>query len=98
MTKEQITEIVINNVNSLVDTFPESDKFEVNENTILFGHGSNVDSLSLVSIIVDLEMLFSDECKLDITLTDDRAMIRAASPFSTISSLSNYIFELISEQ
>jgi acyl carrier protein len=98
MTKEQIFEITINNVLSLVETFPEIQRFEVNKDTVLFGNGSSIDSLSLVSIIVDLEMIFSTEHGHDILLTDDKAMARENSPFTNITTLVDYIFELINEQ
>ena len=97
MNKKKIKEIVISKVNEVVETFDLDSRFLVEENTILFGSGSSIDSLSLVSVIVDLEMLFSDEYGFDISLTDDRAMTREISPFDSVSSLSDYIFEIISE-
>jgi acyl carrier protein len=98
MEKEKIQELVLTQVREIVLTFDEDKRFEVNENTILFGKGSSIDSLSLVSVIVDIEALFSDEYGFNISLTDDRAMIREISPFESISSLVNYIFEIISEK
>jgi len=98
MTKKEITDIVINQVINLNDTFPDVEKITVNENTILFGNGSSIDSLSLVSVIVDLEMLFSDEHGFDISLTDDRAMTRAISPFDSVATLVDFIFEIINEE
>jgi acyl carrier protein len=98
MTKQEITTIVINQVEQLNDTFPDAQKITVTENTVLFGNGSSIDSLSLVSVIVDLEMLFSDEHGFDISLTDDRAMTREISPFDSITSLVDYIFEVINEK
>ena len=98
MTKQEITAIIINQVEQLNDTFPDAQKISVNEKTILFGNGSSIDSLSLVSIIVDLEMLFSDEHGFDISLTDDRAMTREISPFDSVSSLVDYIYEVINEE
>jgi acyl carrier protein len=98
MNKQEITTTVIKQVENLNDTFPESQKIIVNENTVLFGNGSSIDSLSLVSIIVDLEMLFSTEYGHDISLTDDRAMAREKSPFANIATLVDYIFELVNEK
>ncbi len=98
MTKEQILDIVVSNLKSLADTFPEDQRFEVNESTVLFGNGSSIDSLSLVSLIVDLEMLFSNEYGIDISLTDDRAMTREISPFDSVATLVDYIFEIINEK
>ena len=98
MELEKVVKIVINQVEQLRDTFTEEQKFEVNKDTKLFGNNSNIDSLSLVSIIVDLEMLFSEEYGFDLSLTDDRAMTREISPFISITSLADYIVEIINNQ
>jgi acyl carrier protein len=97
MTKQEITAIVLNQLEQLNDTFSDNQKIIVNKNTVLFGSGSSIDSLSLVSVIVDLEMLFSEEHGFDISLTDDRAMTREISPFDSVTSLVDYIFEIINE-
>jgi acyl carrier protein len=98
MEKEEIKEIVISNVKALVETLPSEQQFEVNEDTVLFGKGSLIDSLSLVSIIVDLETVFSiDYGYDDISLTDDRAMTRKQSPFDSVTTMVDYIDELINQ-
>jgi acyl carrier protein len=97
MTREEISITVIDNVKNLVETFPQAEQFEVNEVTILFGLGSQIDSLSLVSVIVDLEMHYATELDVEFSLTDDRAMTRAISPFDSVKNLVDYIHELISE-
>jgi acyl carrier protein len=97
MDKKQIHSIVINKVNELNDTLPHEQKFVVSDNTVLFGSGSAIDSLSLVSLIVDLEGEFASEHGHDISLTDDNAMTRKISPFSSITNLVDYIFELTSK-
>lgn len=97
MTKKETLELVINQLLELNDTLPESEKFVVNEKTQLFGSNSNIDSLSLVSVIVDLEETLSSSYNIDISLTDDRAMTREISPFKNISTLVDYIEEIISE-
>jgi acyl carrier protein len=98
MEKEVIKGLVISTVSALVKTLPAEQQFSVDENTVLFGKGSRIDSLSLVSIIVDLEGTFSSEYNTEISLTDDRAMTRKKSPFDSISALVDYIDELLQEQ
>ena len=97
MNKQQILDIVINQVTELNDTLPEDQQFSVSNETVLFGDNSKIDSLSLVSVIVDLEGVFSSEYDFDISLTDDRAMTREISPFDNVASLVDYIHEIISE-
>jgi len=98
MKREQVLKIIIENVKNLVDTYPENQRFNVDENTILFGLKSEIDSLSLVSVIVDLETGFYDSFNIEISLTDDRAMTREISPYDNISVLTDYIVELVAEK
>jgi acyl carrier protein len=98
MTILEIKTIVIDQLKQLNESFLDSQKIIVDDNTVLFGNGSSIDSLSLVSVIVDLEMIFSDEYGLDISLTDDRAMTREISPFDSVTSLVDYLFEIINEK
>lgn len=74
------------------------EQIEVGPTTCLFGESSALDSLSLVSVIVDLETLVSDEFGHFISLTDDRAMRREPVPFTDVSALKDYLMELLSEQ
>jgi len=90
-----IDKIVLDVVQEVVDTLPESERFDVVQETVLFGANSEIDSMTLVSVIVDIEEILSDENGKPISLTDDRAMTREKSPFDTIGSLIEYIKELL---
>jgi acyl carrier protein len=96
-SKLEIREIILSKLKDLNDTFDESQKFTIEENMVLFGNGSSIDSLSLVSLIVDLETEFSEFFGEEISLTDDRAMTRPVSPFTNIRSLTDYVDELTSK-
>ena len=95
ITKEKISDLIIKTLNDLIDTFPEAERFTPNNNTILFGQGSTIDSLTLVSFVVDLEAILSTEFSQDISLTNDQAMTREKSPFSSVNDLAEYIVEII---
>ena len=97
MDKNELFKIVENQLNVLNDILPDGQKFTVNHDTILFGRGSSIDSMSLVSVIVDLEGYFFDEKGLEISLTDDKAMTREISPFDNVNNLVDYLFEIINE-
>ncbi len=92
--KQQVTTTILTTLNDLVDTLPNDQKFTPEINTKLFGVGSPMDSLTLVSFIVELESIFSSEYNTEIVLTDDRAMTREKSPFESVEELANYIVEI----
>ncbi|MFH0734101.1 MAG: hypothetical protein V1773_07335 [bacterium] len=93
----KIEELILNSLRMINDGLDDEKKFAVDTNTALFGKDSNIDSLALVSLIVDIESSIFSEFNLDISLTDDRAMTREKSPFKNVSSLKEYIIELVEE-
>lgn len=58
---------------------------------------SNVDSLDMVSILVDLESKIHDELGINILITSERAM-STKGPFSTVQSLTEFTHTLIEEE
>ena len=61
--------------------------------TALFGAGGALDSLGLVSLVLDVEDAVNGATGRAVTLSDDRAMSQARSPFRTVSSFVDYIGE-----
>lgn len=70
-------------------------KLEKNENTVLMGSGSKLDSLGIVNFIVSVEEKIEDEFETSILLADEKAMSGEESPFSNVSVLTNYISNLL---
>jgi hypothetical protein len=97
MNKNEIYQVVETQLKILNDTFPEDQKFNISYETMLFGRGSCIDSMSLVSVIVDIETYFLDEHNIDVCITDDRAMTREISPFDNVKNLVDYLHEIINE-
>lgn len=90
-----VKDIVIATIQEVLDSFSDEEKIIVDENTELFGKNSKIDSMTLVSVIVDIEEMLSEKYEKEICLTDDEAMTREQSPFDTVQTLSDYIEELI---
>ena len=61
------------------------------EDTVLIGSGAKLDSLNLVSLIVDIEKGLSDKLGIEVSLTDENAMSQQKSPFRTVKTLADYI-------
>ena len=56
----------------------------------LFGAGSPLDSLGLVTLIIDVEDALRDRGH-DVMLSDEQAMSRSRSPFRSVPALVAYI-------
>ena len=87
-------------VEALVELNEELENENLNNPTIetkLYGGSGALDSLTLVSLITDLEERISDEFEKDIILADEKAMSQRTSPFRSVETLTNYIQKLLEE-
>jgi acyl carrier protein len=90
--------LILAALTELNEELEAEDRIEVGPDTALFGVDAAIDSLSLVSVIVDVETALSVDHGLEISLTDDRAMSREVSPFTDVQALKGYIVELLDER
>ena len=97
LDKTSVQAFILKALNNINDEYGPDEQIDIGLHTRLFGTDAELDSLSLVSLIVDVETAVSDASGRDISLTDDRAMSQATSPFSDVETLSNYIILLLSE-
>lgn len=64
----------------------------------LFGGEGVLDSVGLVSFVLDVEEAVNDEYNAAITLADAKAMSAKHSPFRTIGSLAEYIEKRLADK
>ena len=69
------------------------ESIELSLDSKLFGGGGPLDSMALVTLVVDLEELIEDDYGKTITLADEKAMSRRTSPFSRVQNLIDYVQE-----
>lgn len=89
-------EVIFQALRNLNEERDPSEQFVVDANTRLFGSDSDLDSLALVSVIVDVETLVEDRFGHRVSLTDDNAMSRDPVPFVSVAALKSYILEQLS--
>lgn len=87
MTRQQTIELICRIYSELVPPLQGSPS--VNESTRVFGGA--LDSVNVVSLIVELEQEIDERCGVSITIADDLAMSQQRSPFRTVGSLADYI-------
>lgn len=97
LNQDSVHAIVFQALTNVNDERGPDEQLDISRATILFGTDAVLDSLSLVSVIVDVEAAVSEASGRDVVLTDDRAMSQDVSPFSDVSSLTAYILLLLSE-
>ena len=93
INKEKVNEIIFKCVDET--NIEDGTNISKDLNTILMGSDSEIDSLGLVSLIVEIEEAINIEFDVSITLADEKAMSQRISPFKTLDTLSNYIISLL---
>ena len=77
---------------------PSTQKLKKSLDTQLYGDKSEIDSLSLVNIVVLTEQKIEDEFNITINLADEKAMSQKNSPFKTIETFVEYIEKSVNEK
>jgi acyl carrier protein len=65
--------------------------------TVLVGKDAVLDSLGVVSLIVEVEQRVEGEHGVSITLANDRAMSQRNSPFRTVGVLTDHVLTMVAE-
>lgn len=75
-----------------LNTYRSSESpLEISDSLILFGSGSPLDSLDLVSVITDVEEKLNDELSISLSLTDDHALATVPSPYDSVKNLIEFV-------
>ncbi|MBX7546371.1 hypothetical protein [Helicobacter turcicus] len=90
--KNKIQDLICEALKNINDELDNENLKNPHANTHIYGIEGNLDSLSLVSFIADLESSLSEHLGIDIVLADEKTMSARNSPFKDVSSLSEYIY------
>lgn len=96
-SKAAVIEIIYRALRSLNEELEEGKRVALAPDTRLFGPEASLDSLSLVSVIVDVETALADELGCSVSLTDDTAMTQEVSPFSNVTTLADYVVKQLAQ-
>ncbi len=71
---------------------------DIVESTALFGEQAILDSVGLVSVILEVESQLDERHGISVTVANERAMSQSKSPFITVGAVADYVVQLIEEQ
>lgn len=97
LSDEEIRALVLEAMQDLNLARDADEQFSVRPDSPIFGADSPLDSLELVAFAMDLEDAFAER-GIDISLSDEKVMSRHHSPFRDVSSLVDFLRELIPTQ
>lgn len=70
---------------------------EVSDDTVIVGPGAVLDSIAVVSLIVDIEQRLEMDHDVSVTLASERAMSQRNSPFRNAAVLADHVCAVIAE-
>lgn len=92
MELQEITSVIVSSLNEIL-VEKGLNTVSVQDDTQLFGEGSIIDSLDLVTIIVQVEEAIRNNDDRTIEIVDENSVISDDSPFRTVSSLAKMVKE-----
>lgn len=95
---EKIVQAVMEAIDELNGQLPKEEKLEKSVDTVLFGNGSNLDSLRLVSLVTTVEQKIEEKFGATVTLLDDISTLEDDNPFMTVSSLAAYVASILEKK
>jgi acyl carrier protein len=97
LNRQVVVEVILGALQD-VRAGAEGESLAPDENTRLIGHSSVLDSMGLVTLIVEVEQRLEADHDLVVVLADDRAMSQTRSPFLSVGTLAEYVLQLAAEQ
>ena len=94
MNKIEVENLIMSILKEFIEENDIEFTGELKKETRLIGSSGFLDSMDLVSLIVEIEEGINDRFSLDIELANDSAMSSRTSPFVNVSILSDYIVKI----
>lgn len=92
-----VTEIIVNCLRRLRADLDLAPLEKIDSQTPILGNESDLDSMAVVHLIVDLEGALQERFELNWILADERALSRKRSPFRNVTDLVEFIIETTPE-
>lgn len=93
-----IADLVVESLREVIAQTGQPVPAELGEEAALVGRNAVLDSLGMVTLIIDLEQHLEEKFGYTLTLANDRAMSQKNSPFRTVATLTDYICGLMVEE
>ncbi|MFK7803676.1 MAG: hypothetical protein AB8G95_18730 [Anaerolineae bacterium] len=95
--KEKVFEIISAAIEELNEELEYEELENVTADTPIFGGESGIDSLSLVSLVVEVEASVNEAFDANVTLADEKAMSSRNSPYRNVASFTDFVLTRLGE-
>lgn len=93
MTRADVVEVIYQSMRSINELRGADERLACSESTVLYGIGGGLDSLNLVSLLMDVETAVNDQTGAGLVLADEHAMAQRRSPFRDVQSLADHVMD-----
>lgn len=97
MREDEVVEVIYEAIRDMNRSRSTEAQVSCSEDVVLFGPGGALDSLALVSLILDVEDALDDRSGRRLVLADERAMSQRRNPFRDVRSLADYVMSRLAE-
>jgi len=97
MDREEALKVVVACLKDAVEQFGGTDAPEITSDTVIVGQGAVLDSIGVVSLIVDIEQRLEMDHDISVTLASEKAMSQRNSPFRNVGVLAEHVCTVIAE-
>lgn len=95
LDRAQVAQLILTSLRDvLASNGSDVNPAELSEETRLLGRSAVLDSMGLVTLIVDVEQRVEEQHGLALVLADERAMSQTRSPFLSVGALADYVCQL----
>lgn len=96
-TREAALEIVISCLKEVLEQSGATPPAPLSPDTVIVGKDAVLDSLGVVSLIVEIEQALDAKHDVQVTLANDKAMSAKNSPFRTVGVLVDHVLATVAE-
>ena len=97
-SRDEVKEAVFAALEAFNDSQEDSKKVEIDEATPLMGGQAVLESIGLVSLIMEIEQQVQEKLQRNVSLTSEKAMAARVSPFRRVRTLIDFIAEELSDE
>jgi acyl carrier protein len=97
LERDTAVQIVIASLREVLEQAEEEVPENLSEETVIVGSNAVLDSLGVVSLIVEVEGRLEMDHEISVTLASDRAMSQRSSPFRNVGVMADYMCSVIKE-
>lgn len=95
--RSNVYEIVLESLNEVFVQAGTPAPDNITEDSVLVGADAILDSLGVVSLIVEVEQRLEGRFNVSVTLANDKAMSQKNSPFRTVRVLTDHVLATAAE-